>query len=100
MFELLALPFKLVFGLFRLGFELFFGLFHGVFSLVFGLIGLVIGLGSGLFGLVLAGALIAFVGAMFRKGFDSVGKKGHAQHGYVDVDDQPFESFYHRSGAR
>lgn len=100
MFELLSLPFKLVFGVFRLGFDLFFGLFHGVFSLVIGLIGLVVGLCSGLFGLVFAGAAIAFIASMFRKGFDSVKGNRRGQHGYVDVENEPFESFYHSSSAR
>lgn len=91
MFELLALPFKAVFGLLKLGFELFFGLFHGVFSLVFGLIGLVLGLFEGLFGLAVVGAVIAFVAWMFNKGFHS-GKQQKER--VVDADEEEFRSFY------
>lgn len=95
MFELLALPFKAVFGVMKLGFELVFGLFHGLFGLIFGAIGLVFGLASGLFELVLVGALIAFVGYMFRKGFDSAKAKKNNQD-YVDVDGQRFTSYFHQ----
>lgn len=92
MFELLALPFKAVFGLVKLGFQLFFGLFHGVFSLVFGLIGLAFGLFKGLFGLVAVGAVIAFVAYMFNKGFTSGKKKEQV----VDCDEE-FTSYFRQS---
>lgn len=90
MFELLALPFKAIFGVAKLAFELFFGLFHGVFSLVIGILGLVFGLFEGLFGLVAVGAVIAFVAAMFNKGYQSGQKKRKP----VVDGEEDFQSFY------
>ncbi len=82
MLEILSIPFKIVFGVIKLVFDVVFSLFHGMFGLaagIFGLIagvfGLVFGLFKGVIGLVVIGAVIAFVAAMFRRGYESSEKK-------------------------
>lgn len=92
MFKLLKLPFQLAFGLIRLGFELFFGLFNGIFGLVFGLLGLVFGLFKGLLGIIAVGAIIAFVSAMFNRGFAS----GKRQRRPADEVVEDFQSYFHQ----
>lgn len=82
MLEILSIPFKIVFGVMKLVWDVVFSLFHGMFGLVAGIFGLiagVFGLAFGLFkgviGLVVIGAVIAFVAAMFRRGYESSAKK-------------------------
>lgn len=93
MFKLLKLPFQLAFGLIRLGFELFFGLFQGIFGLVFGILGLVFGLIKGLFGLIFVGAVIAFVAAMFNRGFKSGARPRRSSAQMVEE----FQTFFHQN---
>lgn len=92
MLEILSIPFKIVFGVMKLVFDVIFSFCHGMFGLaagIFGLIagvfGLVFGLFKGVIGLVLIGAVIAFVAAMFRRGYESSAKKQTSE---------PFSSYY------